>query len=245
MNAQLKERLSALRIDMPGDLEKAHLERVVLALREAPAGAVRPVRPGRLRHRLASLAGAAMLVLVPGSAAIAAEDAVPGDLLYPVKQLTETVRSWFDPSVVADHRIDELETVIDRGDSNDEITERLRDAEHAVDDLDDPVVTDRLARVRDSIGGEEQAEDGVDSVPLTDSPRPPTPPDAPLRDETSTTSTIAPDDTTDPTSDSVGDRSFDGPVPDEPLPDEPVHDDPVDDEPPPADRSPGSDRRSG
>ena len=85
----------------------------------------------------------AFALLLP-TAALAAEDAVPGDVLYPVKQSTEWVRSLIDPTVVQEHRVDELEIVIDRGAPIDVIVDRFDASVDAVDELD----SEPIQRVR-------------------------------------------------------------------------------------------------
>ncbi len=44
--------------------------------------------------------------------ALAAEDAVPGDLFYPVKEVTERVRSFVDQDIQATHRVEEVERLM-------------------------------------------------------------------------------------------------------------------------------------
>jgi hypothetical protein len=151
MNAQLHDRLSALRLDVRPEVQTQHGATITAALRE-PVELPHRVRDAALRRRLAAVAGTLALIGAP-AAAVAAEGAVPGDTLYPIKRVTETVRSWFDDTVAADHRIDELETVVERGAGANVVFDRLEDAESAVTDLGDPSVTDRLIRVRKSLVG--------------------------------------------------------------------------------------------
>jgi hypothetical protein len=44
--------------------------------------------------------------------ALAAENSVPGDFLYPVKEVTERVRSYVDHDIEATHRVEEVERLI-------------------------------------------------------------------------------------------------------------------------------------
>ena len=62
------------------------------------------------------------MVLLPG-AALAAEGAVPGDLLYPVKIAAERVLLLVDPNIEAEHRIEELEMSWSRTMSWDELAD--------------------------------------------------------------------------------------------------------------------------
>ena len=53
------------------------------------------------------------IVVVPVGAAVAAESSVPGEGLYPVKRVTESVRGWLDHDLIATHRVEELEVLLD------------------------------------------------------------------------------------------------------------------------------------
>lgn len=148
MKPELQQRLARLHVDMEPEVAERQLARVAEELRVPPA----PVRRRRAhRVRLISVVAVAVLLLLP-TAAVAAEGTVPGDFLYPVKRATEWVRSIVDPTIDAEHRIEELETVVDRGASIDEVSDRLLDAETAVED---PSVSGdlrhRLEIVRDRI----------------------------------------------------------------------------------------------
>jgi len=85
------------------------------------------------RRRVVPLALAATLV-TPGLA-VAAESSLPGDALHPVKTSLEGLRSLFDPTIVAEHRLDELEALLasDAGDS--ELAAALAAAEDVVSSL--------------------------------------------------------------------------------------------------------------
>lgn len=95
----------------------------------APASTLRG-NAGRRRwtRRWAAGVATATALFVPAGAAVAAaQSALPGDVLYPVKQLSEPAQGVFDPDVAARHRLDELETLLTRGSS----PETLRSAADA------------------------------------------------------------------------------------------------------------------
>ncbi len=228
MNTELQDRLSALYAEVPADVEAQHLGRISAALAEPPAP-IR-VRAAGLRRRAAAVAGAVALVATP-AAAVAAEAAVPGDVLYPVKQATELVRSWFDETVEAEHRIDELETVIERGAGPDVVEERLRDAEDAVAVLDDPDTTERLDRIRDRVGEETTVSDEPAQDRSRERDQAPSTTTAPGRTDAEPPPTTS---TTTPPADRSGDTAGSG--------EGGSTDDPPGDGPPRGDRG-GSDRR--
>lgn len=147
MSQALQERLADLRIDMRGDIATRHIASIETELL-SPGPALPPRRPRR--RRIGALVLAGLLVLIPAAAAIAAEDAVPGEFLYPVKRTTEWVRSLVDPTIGARHRIQELETVVERGGPLREMTGRLADAEESVRDRPDSIgLTDRIDDARE------------------------------------------------------------------------------------------------
>jgi hypothetical protein len=178
---ELSDRLAGLQIDLDPVVAAVHLGRIATELQAAPA---LPTLPGRARRRVATLlAGAAILVL-PAAAAVAAEGSVPGDILFPVKQASEWVRSLVDSTVAADHRVDELETLLDRQASFEVISDQLRDAEAAVADVSagDPV-RDRLAAAQNRV---ERDYPAIDRNP-SELQSPPVDDEQPPADATSTT----------------------------------------------------------
>ena len=168
MTKDLRERLAGLRVEMPASTAEMHLAAIERELTNPV-----PLRGTRRIRRLVGVLAASLTLLLPG-AAIAADDAVPGDVLYPVKRSLEWAWSVVDPDVVARHRLDELEIVIDRGGPPVEIHARLQDAEAVIDDASVSLVRrlDRLtARLGESEGsyehrspagpGEEPTSDGA------------------------------------------------------------------------------------
>lgn len=108
--ARFSDRLRrATRRPMSEDSRASHLASIESAL-QAQAVPAQPVV--RARRRLSVIAVTAALVILPTGIAFAAESSLPGDALYPIKKVTETVRSWVDDEVVAEHRIDELERLV-------------------------------------------------------------------------------------------------------------------------------------
>lgn len=100
---------SAYRIEVDPETSERHVAEMGAALRSAPP---MPIPTGfGLRRRIAAVA-AAVVVVAPAGMALAAEDAVPGDLLYPVKEVTERVRSFVDQDIQATHRVEEVERLV-------------------------------------------------------------------------------------------------------------------------------------
>ena len=165
MKQQLSERLAALHIEIDESVAQDHLDTVAQEL--SNPSAVVPFRTAG-RTRLATLLAAALLLLVP-AAAFAAEGAVPGDLLYPIKLATEQIRLVVDPNIEAEHRIEELETVVDRVAPFDEVADRLIDAEDSVRDSDVPEdLLGRLDSVRDRIAADYERDVLRDDGPRGD-----------------------------------------------------------------------------
>ena len=100
---------SAYRIEVDPETKERHVAAVSTAIRTAPPT---PVPAGfNLRRRVAA-AVAAVAIVAPAGMAVAAEDSVPGDFLYPVKEVTERVRSYVDRDIGATHRVEEVERLI-------------------------------------------------------------------------------------------------------------------------------------
>ncbi len=129
----------------------AHMDAIESAL-----DASTPTPPPRayVRRRLAIATMAAALFVLPTGMAFAAESSVPGDALFPVKKLTETVRSWVDSDVVAEHRVDELAELLSRDAPRADIIDQLDRARVEVDRLAtdhalQPVLANLAAAVSD------------------------------------------------------------------------------------------------
>ncbi|NNF69600.1 MAG: hypothetical protein HKN01_07490, partial [Acidimicrobiia bacterium] len=120
MKSDIQQRLGALSIELDDQVMDRQLAAIETALTAPPAPVAKPRRSWR--YRLAPIAAGLTLFAAP-AAAVAAESTVPGDLHYPVKQVTEQVRSWFDPGIVVEHRLEELETVLDRDAADDVVSD--------------------------------------------------------------------------------------------------------------------------
>jgi hypothetical protein len=136
------ERLRAYEVDVDETVARRHLDAIHAALAEAPDPAAVPLAVAssprrRLRQRAAAALAGLVLAGAPVGAAVAAEGTVPGDLLYPVKQVTERLRSVVDHDIVAQHRIDEFETLLDRGADEATLARQMTRARLALDDLGD------------------------------------------------------------------------------------------------------------
>lgn len=104
-----------------------------LRLVPVPATVRASSRPG-LIARVAGLVAVVVLVVVAGSG-VASQAAIPGDLLYPVKRLTEPLLAAFNDDLAASHRVDELGAIIVDPDRADRIDRAIIDAQDAVDAL--------------------------------------------------------------------------------------------------------------
>ncbi len=201
MKQDLQNRLAALRVE----IDETTAQRQIAVIAAELLDPRPPVRAARRRIRIAALAAAAVLIALPATA-VAAESAVPGDLLYPVKRATEAVRSLIDPNIEAEHRIDELEIVIERNAPEDEIQRRLTEAEEAVRESDIPAdLSDRLDGVRDQLRDrsreqERQPPDTREPTPRQDEGSDRQPPVSP------TTTTIPASDSTVPVSEPPSDQ---------------------------------------
>lgn len=172
MKPNIMNRMHALRIDVEADVQERQISAILSELGEAPAAPIVAPRLRRTRRRAVVTLAAALALLLP-VAAIAAENAVPGEILYPVKQSTEWVRSLIDPSVSREHRVDELETVIERGDPIEVVTDRFGASVDAVEGQDPELIRRvEIARqtVRDRYGVdlEPSSEDPGSKGPSTD-----------------------------------------------------------------------------
>ena len=133
-NRDPMERLSsAYRVEVAEDTKSRHIAEMGTALKAAPPT---PVPTGfALRRRLAGALAAVFVVAAPVGMAVAAEDAIPGDVLYPMKQVTERVRAVFDDEVEATHRVEELERLVFLRAPRAVVTRAVERAESATSEL--------------------------------------------------------------------------------------------------------------
>ncbi len=150
---ELTRRLrQAYRVEVDDDTAARQMSLIAAELGTAePAPA-----PGRFRRRVTALA-AILAVALPGGLAVAAEGTVPGDVLYPVKLVTEQARSLIDPSVPAEHRVQEVEEMLERDVPLERVVDHLRVADRTLSTLPDHEELDRrfdhvVDLVRDRVG---------------------------------------------------------------------------------------------
>lgn len=200
MSVDIRDRLADLHIEITPETATRHRAAIEAELKSPSPIPVRHM--GRRRRPTLILAIVAVVVLT-AAGALAAETAVHGEPLFPVKQVTEWARTWVDPTVPADHRIEELESLIDRRANQDAITDQLRRAEDAVADVadNDAVLVDRLNRARDRIV---DVDVDVEDTPVSDQPARDVPPESDGSDRPSD-STLPP-----PENPSEGDEEGDG-----------------------------------
>lgn len=163
INRDPLNQLTALRIDVDQGTRARDLEAIRADLRRV-AGA----RPAP-RRRWALGVVLAMMLAGPG-AAVASDGAVPGDLLYPVKRAVEPIVQLFDSDVVAEHRVEEVERLIDRKTEDALIEQQLEIARDALAETDAPLLEDALERAVDRWVSERS------TPPRTDQPAPTTVP---------------------------------------------------------------------
>lgn len=153
-------RLSAMRIEVAETTRALHHESMdeALSTRE-------PVRGRRWAVALV----AATLAAVPVAVG-AAESALPGDALYALKQAFEPLRQIADDTIVARHRIAELEALIEQNAPPRQIDELVTDAQAALSDVDAPVLEAELDRLLDRIDTERDGAGIQQTPPTTETP---------------------------------------------------------------------------
>ena len=118
------------------------LEAIRTELQRTPAG------PSVARRRW-TLGVVVALILAGPAAAIAADDALPGDLLYPIKRIAEPIVELFDDDVTVEHRIEEVEGLVDRETDDVVIQQRIDIARDALAETDSPRLERELDRIVD------------------------------------------------------------------------------------------------
>lgn len=213
------DELEKLRLDVDPDVRDRHMAAIGTALRRRP----------RPRPRRKWALGVVTAALVAGPVAgVASEGALPGDPLYPVKLTIEPVRALFDSDVVAEHRVAELDGLIETDASVEVIEDQIDVTRDALATVDAPSLEqdfDRLVEEFDRVrrvghGSDEPMVDepsgdeprGDDR--LTDDPTGDEPTDATTttsRESDATTTTTATSDSTTTTTASDSDRDRDRP----------------------------------
>ena len=197
--------LDQIRLVATPEVRERHLAAVSRAL---------STRPQRSLGRPRLMAVVLAIVLLLPVVALAAEDAVPGDFLYPLKRVVEPVVQMFDSSAPAERRVREVEVLLER-DSPDEVIVRHLDVARDVVTDDQPDLSQRIDRVvheletrrdqaptTDEPAGETDRPDEVDETPLVPSDR-----EDVERGSTTTTSTVV---ETIPDANEPNDRRTDG-----------------------------------
>lgn len=151
MTDELTTRLqsSTSEVSLTDDVKAAHLGAISEALRAAP---VVPFDPVSRRRRVIAAVTAAALIGPTGLAA-ASGDALPGEPLYGVKQVSEQVTSLFDPEVIARHRIEEAEALAMPGRRSDDAITKAADAVAGLPS--DHALRQRLAALADDDDSEQ------------------------------------------------------------------------------------------
>ncbi|MEN8113201.1 MAG: hypothetical protein ABFS21_02335 [Actinomycetota bacterium] len=165
------ERLSStFHMTVDAETKERHIAEIAREIQTAPPVAV-PSRIG-LRRRVAALA-AALVVFAPAAMAVAADDAVPGELLYPVKQATERVMRLFAPDIEATHRVEEVERLVVRRAPHRDITHALQRAESATAKLTNPGELQlRLEQARELLWQQNEQQVAEGDLPGSDRPPP-------------------------------------------------------------------------
>jgi hypothetical protein len=134
MKRPLTDRLrSATWRPVNDDTRSQHLATIASAV---ATGLAVPLPVRRVRRRLSATLVTASLLVLPTGIALAAEGSVPGDVLYPVKKVTERVRALVDEDVVAEHRVQELEKLVASDAPTEMIADQVERATVAVDRLE-------------------------------------------------------------------------------------------------------------
>lgn len=152
MTSALFPELQELRIELTDDVLDEQFAAITAALNEPIDGVASlgsPVDRARATWRrwVATIATAGT-ALVPVAAA-ASESSVPGDALYPIKLTVERLQVLFDGDIDAEHRVDELETLIDRAADASVIDRHIRDTAAVLQDSTDR--TDLVDRYEDAV----------------------------------------------------------------------------------------------
>lgn len=182
--SQVFPQLESVRVTMDAAAKDRHLDAVRAAIREQ--------RAPRLR-RLRLMAVALALVLMVPVLALAAERSVPGDLLYPVKRLVEPLVGVVDSEIEAEHRVEEVEILLER-DAPAHIIRDHADVARETVSGDHPELSDRIDRVATDLR-ERESPDSETPAGADESSRTGTDDSGPTRTEERDTSTTTGRDT--------------------------------------------------
>lgn len=155
--------LEQLKTSIDPATAERHRSEITAALAAVPARRPSPLAAWRRWVASVAVAGTA---LVP-AAALASDNAVPGDALYPIKVRLEPLVRLLDGDVVAEHRVEEVET-LDARDGDAALIDRLIDeARAALIGVDAPRLTDRLDAV---VARRDARDEPADRPNSTDAP---------------------------------------------------------------------------
>lgn len=159
------EQLTRLRIDTDDQRRTRDLEAIRTDLRRVP-----PPAPSTVPRRW-TLGVVVAMILAGPAAAVAGDDAVPGDLLYPIKRAVEPIVQLFDRDIVVEHRVEEVAVLVDRGVEDRIIEERIDVARDALTERAVPGLQEELDRIVDAWVTDRTLPDVTDEPPVTTSPR--------------------------------------------------------------------------
>ena len=114
MNDTIFPELQGFRIEMSDEVRDAQFESIVTALHQAPLAPLPLISRVRASWRKWTVAFAAIGTALVPVAAVASDSSLPGDFLYPVKLTVERIQVLFDRDLDAEHRVTELEELIER-----------------------------------------------------------------------------------------------------------------------------------
>ncbi len=185
--------LASLRIELSDEVRDAQFQAIVAALDQIPETGPAVIPRWKTAWRRWAVSVAALGTALVPVAAIASDSAVPGDLLYPVKLTVERIQIIFDRDIDAEHRVSELENLIDRQADPLVIDRHIAQTAAVLGDTFDR--EDLIKRFDDAVsdrGGQIDDVPDSDLVPQNeteDAVRGDAPSADPITDETTTTST--------------------------------------------------------
>ncbi len=152
-------------VTIPDRLRERHLAAIRRELASPPVGAARGVS-WFVRHR-AALAWLTTGITAMPVAAVASQDSLPGEVLYPVKRVVEVVAEPFFPRIQAVHRVEELERLAEAGVEDDVIEQALEAARAAIAATGADDLAPRLEEIAEGVLGDDGEDDPVGSTTTT------------------------------------------------------------------------------
>ena len=137
-------------VTVPESVRDRHLAAIRSQL-NAPAAGVSWGVSWFARHRAALAWLTAGMTAMP-VAALASQEALPGDVLYPVKRAFEVVAEPLMPRIEAEHRVEELERLAEAGVEEDIISRAVEAAKDAVAETG---ADDLAVRIEEIIGDDD------------------------------------------------------------------------------------------